>query len=122
MSKTYSTYSTSTTLGPNYGTTYSATYGSQASSSGSCVPHYHFQSTSSFSSIVNTAAYNDISAYMFNDRTPTSSGPVILRDGWGRPGGEGVGEIPDEQPIGEPFILLVFALLYVLFRRIRARI
>ncbi len=121
MSKTYSTYSTSSTLGPNYGTTYGATYGSQASSAGAYVPQYHFQSTSSFSSIVNTAAYNDISAYMFNDRTP-SSGPVILRDGWGRPEGDGIGEIPDEQPIGEPFILLAFALLYVLFRRIRARI
>ncbi len=121
MSKTYSTYSTSTTLGPNYGTTYSATYGSQASSAGACVPQYQFQSTSSFSSIVNTAAYNDISAYMFNDRTPTSSGPIILRDeweDWERPDGDEIGVVP----IGEPFILLAFALLYVLFRRIRARI
>ncbi len=122
MSKTYSTYSTSSTLGPNYGTTYGATYGSQASSAGACVPQYQFQSTSSFSSIVNTAAYNDISAYMFNDRTPTSSGPIILRDEtydpWDSPDGDEIGVVP----IGEPFILLVFALLYVLFRRIRARI
>lgn len=93
---------------------YRPVYGT--SSSAATAPQYQFQSTSSFSSIVNSAAYNDISAYMFNDRTPTSSGPIILRDGWGRPTGDGIGEIPDEQPLGEPFILVAFALLYALIR------
>lgn len=94
--------------------TYRPVYGT--SSSAASAPQYQFQSTSSFSSIVNSAAYNEIPAYMFNDRTP-SSGPAILREwSWGEPSGDGVGELPDEQPLGEPFILVAFALLYALIR------
>lgn len=94
---------------------YRPVYGT--SSSAASAPQYQFQSTSSFSSIVNSAAYNEIPAYMFNDRTP-SSGPVILRDPWDNPDEEDdpLGQKPDPMPLGEPFILLAFALLYALIR------
>ena len=89
---------------------YRPVYGT--SSSAATAPQYQFQSTSSFSSIVNSSAYHEISANMFNDRTP-SSGPVILRDIWDEePSGDPVGATP----LGEPFILLAFALLYALIR------
>lgn len=101
--------------------TYRPVYGT--SSSAATAPKYQFQSTSSFSSIVNSAAYNEIPAYMFNDRTP-SSGPVILSDPLapgdpftpGDPTEDPIGTLPDPMPIGEPFILLAFALLYALIR------
>ena len=101
---------------------YRPVYGT--SSSAASAPKYQFQSTSSFSSIVNSAAYNEIPAYMFNDRTP-SSGSVILRDPFtpgdpfapgGDPTDDEIGVIPDPTPLGEPFILLAFALLYALIR------
>ena len=94
---------------------YRPVYGT--SSSAASAPQYQFHSTSSFSSIVNTAAYNDISDYMFNDRTP-SSGPLRTSAFSWTPSDDdyGVGEIPDPMPLGEPFILLAFALLYALIR------
>lgn len=98
--------------------TYRPVYGT--SSSAASAPQYQFQSTSSFSSIVNSAAYNEIPAYMFNDNTPSSRGPIILRgDSWDDPNEEEdlpTGVIPDPTPLGEPFILLAFALLYALIR------
>lgn len=107
------TYSTSASIGANYGTT----YGTSATTTGAYVPQYQFHSTSSFSSIVNTAAYNDISDYMFNDRTP-SSGPLRTSAFSWTPSDDdyGVGELPDPMPIGEPLILLAFALLFALLR------
>lgn len=113
----HTTFSTSPSYGTTYGATYGTTYGSQASTSGAFAPQYHFQSTSSFSSIVNTAAYSEISAYMFTDATPSSSGPVIMRS-WGSPSEDDdpIGTIPDPVPLGEPLILLAFALLYALLR------
>ena len=94
--------------------TYRPVYGT--SSSAASAPQYQFQSTSSFSSIVNSAAYNEIPAYMFNDNTPSSRGPIILRDSWEDPTDDEIGVRPDPMPLGEPFILLAFALLYALIR------
>lgn len=111
MSQMNTTYSTSASYGANYGTTYVPS----VTTTGAYVPQYHFQSTSSFTSIVNTTAYNEISANMFNDAAPSSRGLVILRDSWDDPDEYDPIGVRDN-PIGEPLILLAFALLFALLR------
>ena len=74
-------------------------------------PSYNFRSTSSYSSIVGTTSYMS-----------DGSGPIIsprrARMAWGAPSDDDnpVGTVSNV-PIGEPLVLLVLALLYIVLRK-----
>ena len=95
-------------------------------------PAYQFQSTSTCPSVVGQSAYTTTSVQAPYSIRP---GSVIRRteswspgsweddgDGWGDPGSGTLptGVIPDV-PVGEPFVLLLMALLYALGHCIATR-
>ena len=92
-------------------------------------PAYQFQSTSTCSSVVGNSTFITTTVY-----APGCSSPSRVsrprRSLWddddeeGNPSGQGVGNV--DTPIGEPLILLLFALLYMLigkrgWQRLRSR-
>ncbi|MBR2266196.1 MAG: hypothetical protein IJ882_05935, partial [Paludibacteraceae bacterium] len=74
-------------------------------------PTYEFQSTSPYSSVVGKSV-----------RRSGKDGGVIGEWPSGDPGDDPIGVLPDKLPIGEPFILLALALLYILGIAIRRSI
>ena len=82
-------------------------------------PSYQFRSTSTYQPIVGHTSYtSELNAPSAN--APAAGGPHRLRmedNPWGKPTGEqAVGTI--DTPVGEPLVLLVMAILYILYRRI----
>lgn len=57
---------------------------------------------------------------LLSDYQYDGQGRNKVRSGWGRPEEDPIGVIPN--PIGEPFILLLMALLYVVWRRQRRQV
>jgi len=91
------------------------------------LPTYQFQSTSTCSSVVGSSAFMTTTVYTPYSGAPTCSPrrakswePDDWGDGddWGDPGDDDfpTGVIPNPTPIGEPLILFLFAMLYVLIR------
>ena len=88
-------------------------------------PAYQFRSTSAYNPTVNVTVYTP------GCSSPASAGPKrAKKDIWddnddeGDPNGDAIGTI--NTPVGEPFILLLFAMLYILigkrgWRRLRSR-
>ena len=74
-------------------------------------PTYEFQSTSPYSSVVGKSV-----------RRSGKDGGVIGEWPSGDPEDDPIGVLPDKLPIGEPFILLALALLYILGIAIRRSI
>jgi len=76
-------------------------------------PSYNFRSTSSYSPIVGTTSY-------MSDGSGPISSPRRARTSWGKPGDDDdpMGTIKNT-PIGEPLVLLVLALVYVICIRLR---
>lgn len=73
-------------------------------------PTCEFRSTSTYTPIVGPTSYTSTTVY-----TPGASNPYrAKKDSWGDPTGDGdelpVGVLP-VTPVGEPFILLLFAFL-----------
>jgi len=102
-----STYRPSATTNTGYGTTYrgfSSGRNYTPQLSGDINPSYNFHSTSPYQSI-----------------TEKSFGISILseplRDEWNDPDDNEIGTVDDLQPIGEPLILLLFALLYFAIKK-----
>jgi len=78
-------------------------------------PSYNFRSTSSYSPIVGTTSY-------MSDGSGPISSPRRARTSWGKPGADDdpMGTIQNT-PIGEPLVLLLLALGYVICIRLRMR-
>ena len=89
---------------------FSGTYSATSAQSGSYdKPTYIFRSTSAYRNS------SDIGGM----RITKSGGGVMRTNPWGEPEGPGVGEL--EEPVGEPLILLFFALAFLGFRYYRRR-
>ena len=82
----------------------------------STFPSYQFQSTSSYTLVVGHTSYT---ADPYNPSQ--ASGPARARKGdpWDDtdPSGLGVGEVDDPAPIGEPWVLLLMAVLYIFYTK-----
>lgn len=80
-------------------------------------PAYQFRSTSAFTTTTNTTVFTP----MAGSPTNNGGGPYRPRRGgyydndgnWVDPEDEPIGVLPDPAPIGEPIILLLFALLFL---------
>jgi len=93
------------------GTTITGTYTPASSRTNALTkPTYQFSSTSPYLNASNMGGVRI-----------TMSGGDVMRSIWdGEPDGPGMGELEPDVPVGEPLILLAFALLYLaigLFRR-----
>ena len=81
-------------------------------------PSYQFQSTSSYTLVVGQTSYT---AEPYNPAQP--SGPARARreyNPWDEtdPSDDpGVGEVDDPAPIGEPWVLLLLAILYIFYTK-----
>lgn len=92
------------------GTQISGTYSAASSRTNALTkPTYQFSSTSPYLSASN----------MGGVRITMSGGDVMRSDPWGEPDGPGIGEM--YEPIGEPLVLLFFALAFLGFRYYRRR-
>lgn len=70
-------------------------------------PNYEFRSTSSYAPVVGTTSYLSTSTTVY---TPGTSGPNRAeKDVWSDPEDDAIATV--NTPIGEPFILLLFAFL-----------
>ncbi|MBR1381706.1 MAG: hypothetical protein IJ554_04455 [Paludibacteraceae bacterium] len=76
-------------------------------------PSYEFYSTSSIAPVVGSTSYHSGPCY-----APGAGHGGIRRDSWNDPGEDDdpVGVLP-ETPVGEPLILLLFALLFIVYKR-----
>lgn len=76
-------------------------------------PSYEFYSTSSIAPVVGSTSYHSGPCY-----APGAGHGGIRRDTWDGPGEDDdpVGVLP-ETPVGEPLILLLFALLFIVYKR-----
>lgn len=101
-----SSYGVSSTSGSSYGSqavrgfSYSRTYAPEFNQD--VCPGYSFQSTSSFSSIIDDAA----SGVTMQKVARSSWNP------WGIPDDDPIGVVPNPAPVGEPLVLILIALLY----------
>ena len=111
----------SVTFAQNYGSLYrgnlSSPYVVYSGNNPTMSPAYQFKSTSAYTFGVNDTYTPEISE-------PFSAGPAKIgrRNMLGDPdddGGDGygIGEIASQLPVGEPFVLLLMAFLYLLYRR-----
>ena len=92
------------------GTQITGTYSAASSRTNALTkPTYQFSSTSPYLNASN----------MGGVRITMSGGDVMRSDPWGEPDGPGIGEL--EEPIGEPLVLLFFALAFLGFRYYRRR-
>ena len=79
-------------------------------------PGYQFRSTSSYAPVVGTTSYLSTSTVVY---TPGTSGPNrAKKDVWDDPEDDAIATV--YTPIGEPLILLLFGLLFILYKRKRA--
>lgn len=92
-----------------------ASWGRTTTFSDDVQPSYNFRSTSSYSPIVGTTSY-------MSDGSGPISSPRRARTSWGKPGDDDdpMGTIKNT-PIGEPLVLLLLALGYVICIRLRMR-
>lgn len=76
-------------------------------------PSYEFYSTSSITPVVGSTSYHSGPCY-----APGAGHGGIRKDTWDGPGDDDdpVGVLP-ETPVGEPLILLLFALLFIVYKR-----
>lgn len=75
-------------------------------------PAYQFQSTSPYSSVVgNTAIGSQVQGMPRRNTT----------DSWGEPEDDPIGVLPNPTPVGEPLIMLVLAVLFMLARRRKSK-
>lgn len=79
-------------------------------------PAYQFRSTSSYAPIVGTTSYLATSTTVYK---PGTSGPNrAKKDVWDDPEDDAIATV--DTPMGEPMILILFALAYILYKRKRA--
>ena len=79
-------------------------------------PNYEFRSTSSYAPVVGTTSYLATSTTVYK---PGTSGPNrAKKDSWDDPGDDAIGTV--DTPIGEPIILILFALAFILYKKKRA--
>ncbi len=92
-----------------------ASWGRTTTFSDDVQPSYNFRSTSSYSPIVGTTSY-------MSDGSGPISSPRRVRTSWGKPSDDDdpMGTIKNT-PIGEPLVLLLLALGYVICIRLRMR-
>lgn len=102
--------------GQQYGTPYKgvSTYrSSYASISTNTTPTYEFQSTSAYTSSMGSSSFTSYVSEPF----ATSPMQRSIRKGGLGPSDDdpGIGEVHDPAPIGEPWILLVLAVAYLIY-------
>lgn len=79
-------------------------------------PNYEFRSTSSYAPVVGTTSYLSTSTTVYK---PGTSGPNrAKKDVWSDPEDDAIATV--DTPIGEPIILILFALAFILYKRKRA--
>jgi hypothetical protein len=79
-------------------------------------PAYQFRSTSSYAPIVGTTSYLATSTTVYK---PGTSGPNrAKKDVWDDPEDDAIATV--DTPIGEPIILILFALAFILYKKKRA--
>ncbi len=80
-------------------------------------PNYQFRSTSTYAPVVGTTSYLSTSTTVY---TPGTSGPNrAKKDVWDdEPGDDAIGNL--NTPVGDPMILILFALAFILYKRKRA--
>ena len=79
-------------------------------------PAYQFRSTSSYAPVVGTTSYLATSTTVYK---PGTSGPNrAKKDVWDDPEDDAIATV--DTPIGEPIILILFALAFILYKRKRA--
>ena len=79
-------------------------------------PAYQFRSTSSYAPIVGTTSYLATSTTVYK---PGTSGPNrAKKDVWDDPEDDAIATV--DTPIGEPMILILFALAFILYKKKRA--
>ena len=90
-----------------------ASWGRTATFSDDIQPSYNFRSTSSYTPVVGTTSY-------MSDGSGPISSPRRARMDWGSPSDDDnpVGTVSNV-PVGEPLVLLVLALVYVICIRLR---
>lgn len=88
----------------------------------STAPAYQFQSTSAYPSMTGGSTFASTANYTPYSAAP-SSGPRRSETynpfDEGEPTGQGVGEV--DTPVGEPLVLLLMAVAYLLFATLRKR-
>ena len=79
-------------------------------------PAYQFRSTSSYAPVVGTTSYLATSTTVYK---PGTSGPNrAKKDVWDDPEDDAIATV--DTPIGEPIILILFALAFILYIKKRA--
>jgi hypothetical protein len=79
-------------------------------------PNYEFRSTSSYAPVVGTTSYLSTSTTVY---TPGTSGPNRAKKDWDdEPDDDAIGNL--NTPVGDPMILILFALAFILYKRKRA--
>lgn len=79
-------------------------------------PNYEFHSTSTYAPVVGTTSYLSTSTTVYK---PGTSGPNrAKKDVWDDPEDDAIATV--DTPIGEPIILILFALAFILYRKKRA--
>ena len=79
-------------------------------------PNYEFRSTSSYAPVVGTTSYLATSTTVYK---PGTSGPNrAKKDVWDDPEDDAIATV--DTPIGEPIILILFALAFILYKKKRA--
>ena len=93
-------------------------------------PEYRFQSTSTCPSVVGSSAFTTTMVYTPYSAAPRTGlrrteswGSMDDEYSWGGPGEDDypTGVLPNPAPVGEPFLLLLMALLYAAGRYIARR-
>lgn len=78
-------------------------------------PSYNFQSTSAYKSLVSNSKN-----YAPTESADVAARRVVRRAGsWGEPDDDPIGVIPEPVPVGEPFVLLLLAIGYCFWLRLR---
>ena len=76
-------------------------------------PNYEFRSTSSYAPVVGTTSYLSTSTTVYK---PGTSGPNrAKKDVWSDPEDDAIATV--DTPIGEPIILILFALAFILYKK-----
>ena len=79
-------------------------------------PNYEFRSTSSYAPVVGTTSYLATSTTVYK---PGTSGPNrAKKDVWDDPEDDAIATV--DTPNGEPIILILFALAFILYKKKRA--
>ena len=85
-------------------------------------PNYQFKSTSAYTPVLGNSAYSS-NVYEIESAPitrPRKAG-YWNEDGEWVEGNDPIGVVPDPAPVGEPFVLLVMAMLYLLVRYVQGK-